>query len=57
MNLARFTGHQLELYVDVLNVLGLRTTTEVAEEDGRDFGIMRARLEPFRVRLGMNYRY
>ena len=57
VNLARFTGHQLELYVDVLNVLGLRTTTEVAEEDGRDFGIMRARLEPFRVRLGMNYKY
>jgi hypothetical protein len=43
--------------VDVLNVLGLRTTTEVAEEDGRDFGIMRNRLEPFRVRLGMNYKY
>ncbi len=57
VNLARFTGQQLELYVDVLNVLGLRTTTEVAEEDGRDFGIMRARLEPFRVRLGMNYKY
>jgi hypothetical protein len=57
VNLAQLTGQRLELYVDVLNVLGLRTTTEIAEEDGRDFGIMRSRLEPLRVRLGVNYRY
>ena len=43
--------------MDVLNVLALRTTTEVAEEDGRDFGIQRARLEPLRVRLGFNCKY
>ncbi len=50
-------GQRLDLYVDVLNVLGLRTTTLVGQEDGRDFDVVRGRLEPFRIRLGLNYRY
>ena len=56
-NLLPLTGQRLEFYVDVLNVFGLRTTTKVAENDGQDFGVIRSRMDPFRIRLGMNYRY
>jgi hypothetical protein len=48
---------RLDLYVDVLNVLGLRTATAVGQNDGQDFGVERTWLEPFRIRLGLNYRY
>jgi hypothetical protein len=56
-NLLPVLDHNLEAYVDVLNVLGMRTVTEVAENDGQDFGVQRGRLEPFRVRLGFRYKY
>jgi hypothetical protein len=56
-NLQPFIGQRIELYVDMLNVLNLRTTTAVGQEDGRDFDVVRARLEPLRIRLGLNYRY
>jgi hypothetical protein len=56
-NLLPFIGQRVELYVDMLNVLNLRTTTAVGQEDGRDFAIARERLEPLRIRLGLNYRY
>ena len=49
--------HRLETFVDVLNVLATRTTTGVAQNDGQDFGTMRTRLAPFRIRLGVMYRY
>jgi hypothetical protein len=48
---------RLDLYVDMLNVLGLRTATAVGQNDGQDFGVERTWLEPFRIRLGLNYRY
>ena len=57
MNLLPFIGHRLDLYVDVLNVLGLRTATAVGQNDGQDFGIERTWVDPFRIRLGLNYRY
>jgi hypothetical protein len=38
-------------------VMALRTTTAVYVEDGPLFGQTSARLEPFRVRLGVRYRY
>ncbi len=50
-------GQQLDFYVDVLNVLALRTTTSIGQEDGRDFGVIRDRMDPFRIRLGLNYKY
>jgi len=50
--------HQhLETIVDVLNVLGLRTTTAYGVNDGQDFGVQRSRLDPLRIRLGLMYRY
>jgi hypothetical protein len=50
-------GQRLDFYVDVLNALALRTPTQLGVEDGRDFGVERAWMEPFRVRLGMNLRF
>jgi hypothetical protein len=50
--------HQrLETFVDVLNILDLRTTTSYGVSDGQDFGVQRNRLDPFRIRLGVMYRY
>jgi hypothetical protein len=48
---------RLETFVDVLNVLAVRTTTDVGQNDGQDFGVSRARQAPFRIRLGLTYRY
>ncbi|HEY0711143.1 MAG TPA: hypothetical protein VGF45_00595, partial [Polyangia bacterium] len=49
-------GKALDFYVDVLNVLGLRTPTAISQED-RTFGTVTGRMEPFRIRLGLNYKY
>jgi hypothetical protein len=57
LNLLPFIGKRLDLYVDVLNVLGLRTATVVGTNDGQDFGVDRTWMDPFRIRLGLNYRY
>jgi hypothetical protein len=57
VNLLPLIGKRIDLYVDVLNVLGLRTATTVGTNDGTDFGVERAWMDPFRLRLGLNYRY
>ena len=57
LNLLPLIGRQLDFYVDVLNVLALRTATGVATNDGQDFGVQRAWMDPFRIRLGLNFRY
>ena len=56
-NLEPLIGAKLEAYVDVLNLLGTRTTTAVTQNDGPSFGQPSARLSPLRVRLGARYRY
>jgi hypothetical protein len=58
-NLKPLIAQDLEFYADVLNVLALRSTTAVVEEDGPLFGTTTAggRMEPVRVRFGMRYRY
>jgi len=38
-------------------VLGLRTVTGVGTNDGQDFNVERSWMDPFRIRLGLNYRY
>ncbi len=57
LNLLPLIGHNLETFVDVLNVLALRTTTAVEEEDGPLWGVQRGRMPPLRVRFGLRYRY
>ncbi len=50
-------GHQLDFYVDALNILNLRTPTSYGQNDGQNFGVETDWLDPFRIRLGMNYRF
>ena len=47
---------RIELWVDALNLLALRTTTSVFEQDGRFFGVPTSRLPPLRLRVGLRYR-
>ncbi len=56
-NLQPLLGRRVDLYVDILNVFGLRTVVDVNENDGPAFGLPTARLDPLRVRLGANFRY
>ena len=56
-NFLPLIGQNLETFVDVLNVLALRTTTAVEEDDGPLWGIQRGRMPPLRIRFGLRYRY
>jgi hypothetical protein len=57
LNMLPLIGHRLDFYADVLNILALRTPTQYGTNDGVDLGVERAWAAPFRVRLGVNYRY
>jgi hypothetical protein len=57
LNFQPLIGQNLETFVDWLNVLGLRTTTSVEENDGPLWGIQRGRMSPMRIRFGLRYRY
>jgi hypothetical protein len=52
-----FIKQRLDVYVDVLNVLALRTATSVTQNEGPAFGLPGNRSAPFRIRLGLNYKY
>jgi hypothetical protein len=56
-NLMPLVKINLEAFADFINVFGLRTTTAVYTESGSNFGQPSARLDPFRIRLGVRYRY
>jgi hypothetical protein len=57
MNLKPLTGIQLEPFVDVMNILALRTTTSVVEDDGPRYGAPSGRAGPLWIRLGARYKY
>jgi hypothetical protein len=57
LSLLALTGHQLDFYVDALNILNLRTPTSYGENDRQNFGVETGWLAPFRMRLGLNYRF
>jgi hypothetical protein len=57
LSLLPLIGQKLDFYVDVTNILGLRTPTAYGTNDGQDFGVERAWMPPLSVRLGLNYRY
>jgi hypothetical protein len=57
VNLLPLIGQRLEFFVDVLNLLATRTITAVEETEGPAFGRGTGRQGPFRIRLGMNYKY
>ena len=47
----------LESFMDIVNVLAVRTTTNVTNTEGPNFGLTSARMDPFRMRLGLRFRY
>jgi hypothetical protein len=57
VNFMPLIGQQLDFYVDVLNALALRTVTGVNNQDGPAFGTSTGVMDPFRVRLGINYKF
>jgi hypothetical protein len=50
-------GHRLDFYVDVLNLLAMRTVTAVGGNDQQNYALPTEYAAPFRIRLGMNYKY
>jgi hypothetical protein len=56
-NFQPLIGAKLEAFMDVLNLMFLRTTTAVTTNDGPSFAVQSARLPPLRIRLGLRYRY
>ena len=57
VNLFPLIGHRLDFYVDVLNLLALRTVTGVGSNDAQNFSQPTEWAAPFRIRLGLNYKY
>jgi hypothetical protein len=57
LNLLPLIGQKLDFYVDALNILNSRTPTGYGQNDGTNFGVETAWMSPFRIRLGLNYRY
>jgi hypothetical protein len=57
INFMPLIGKQLDFYVDVLNALALRSPTGIGNQDGLNFGVPTGYMDPFRVRLGMNFKY
>jgi hypothetical protein len=56
-NFQPLIGQNLEAFFDALNVLGLRTTNAVEENDNGLWGTTTGREQPLRLRFGMRYRY
>lgn len=52
-----FLGQDVSVFTEIINVLGLRTTLTQGVEDGRDYGVPLTRMEPFRMRFGLDYRW
>jgi len=57
LDLMPLIKHRVQVFVDFLNVLALRTTTAVIQANGPRFGQRADRLPPLRMRLGLRYRY
>lgn len=57
VNLLTLIKQPIDLFVDVQNVMGLRTTTSVVESDGPFWGQRQTRMRPTNIRLGMQYRF
>jgi hypothetical protein len=55
-NLQPLIGQKLDLSMDFLNILNQRTTKEVSENDNADFGVMRSREPPMRMRFVLRYK-
>jgi hypothetical protein len=57
LGLQQWIGHRVDLYMDALNILNLRTVTTYGQNEGQNFGNETAWLAPFRVRFAVDYKY
>jgi len=57
MQLLPFIGHDVSFIVQVLNVLALRTPLTFNNNDGAAYGTVLTRMEPFRIRVGIDYAF
>ena len=48
---------RIDLWVDALNVLALRTTTSVVQTDGPFWGQVQSRQAPLQLRFGAQFRF
>lgn len=55
-SLEHLLGQRIDIWVDLFNAIGARTTTAVIETDGPAWGSPSLRLPPARVRFGLEYR-
>ncbi len=56
-SLRQLTKQNIDLFVDILNIMALRTTTDVIETDGPFWSRPARRLPPTRARFGLRYRF
>jgi hypothetical protein len=56
-NLLPVLSQNIDAFIDVLNVLGLRTVNALEENDTPFYGTATARDLPLRLRFGMSYKY
>jgi hypothetical protein len=52
-----FIKQDASVFAEVLNAFGLRTTLTQGVQDGRDYGLPLTRTDPFRIRVGFDYRW
>jgi hypothetical protein len=57
LSLLKWVHQPLDIFCDVQNIMGLRTTTDVLEQDGPFWGRPIGRLPPTRARLGLEWKY
>jgi hypothetical protein len=57
MSLFPFIRQYVDIFFDLQNLLGLRTTTSVIEQDGPFFARPVGRMPPMNARLGLQYRF
>lgn len=57
VNFKPLIGTDMEAYVDVLNLLALRTVTNVNQDDNLTWGQPSERMSPFKLRLGFRAKF
>jgi hypothetical protein len=57
LSMAPLIGHRVQVVAEVLNMLAMRTPTRLGQDSGSNFGAILQRAEPFRIRLGFEYKY
>lgn len=55
--LKQWIKQPIDVFVDVLNIMALRTVDAVFEQDGVNFGRPLSRLSPTTARIGLQYRF